>query len=129
MVATFSQSENKFLLPLNNLIKDFENENISCVTTLTFSLDNYKEQLKALKNSDIRIIIGALSTEIAPRIFCEVYNLGMYGPDYVWILQDRQEIWWNVTTECSKAVEGIILVSDYNVVAENSSSISGLVLF
>ncbi|EFA01604.1 gamma-aminobutyric acid type B receptor subunit 2 [Tribolium castaneum] len=131
VIATFCQSENKFLLPLNNLITHFENENISCVTTITFSLDNYKEQLKVLKNSDIRIIIGALSSELAPAIFCEIYNLGMYGPDYVWILQDRQEVWWNVTTHCvslelSKSVEGIILVSDYNIVGENNTSISGL---
>ncbi|RZB39861.1 gamma-aminobutyric acid type B receptor subunit 2, partial [Asbolus verrucosus] len=131
VVATFCQSEDEFLLPLNNLIADFENENISCVTTITFSLDNYKEQLKVLKNSDIRIIIGAFSIAVAQAIFCEIYRLGMYGADYVWILQDRQEIWWNSPKECSsaqlnKSVNGLILVSDHNVVTDNGTSISGL---
>lgn len=132
VVATFCQSKGEFLLPLNNLITDFEKENVTCVTSITFSLDNYKEQLKILKNSDIRILIAAMSTEVAPIIFCEVYRLGMYGDDYVWILQDRQEMWWNSRTECTsselyKSVEGLILVSDYNVLTDNNTSISGLV--
>lgn len=52
VVATFSQSENRFLLPLNELVTDLEKANVSCAATITFSLDNYKEQLKVLKVLD-----------------------------------------------------------------------------
>lgn len=48
-MATLSQSENNYLLPLNNLVTELEKENVSCITTITFSIDNFKEQLKALK--------------------------------------------------------------------------------
>ncbi|KAJ8984970.1 hypothetical protein NQ317_007840, partial [Molorchus minor] len=49
VVATFSQSENAYLLPVNHLVTDLERANVSCISTVTFSLDNYKEQLRVLK--------------------------------------------------------------------------------
>lgn len=48
-VTTFSESENYYLLPMNNLITYLESLNITCFVTITFSHDNYKEQLKDLK--------------------------------------------------------------------------------
>lgn len=94
-VTTFSESENYYLLPLNNLIAHLERSNISCFAIITFSIDNYKEQLRVLKvifyvnwcyaftalfvfqESDTRIIIGSFSKDIAPNIFCEVIYLGL----------------------------------------------------
>lgn len=133
IVATLSQSENEYLLPINKLIGELENQNVSCFTSVTFSLDNFKDQLQILKDSDVRIIIASLSTSLSAKIFCEIYRLEMYG-DYVWILQDRQEIWWRSTADCDlkqleTAVNSMILVSDYNVVSEDATSVSGLVIF
>lgn len=54
VVISFTQSENAFLLPINNLIKELEISNISCRATITFSVENYKEQLRTLK---VRFII------------------------------------------------------------------------
>lgn len=48
-VATFSQSENAFLLPINRLITQLEKVNVTSSTPITFSLDNYREQLRILK--------------------------------------------------------------------------------
>lgn len=58
----------------------------------------------------------------------------MYGPDYVWILPDHGTTWWNDTKECNphhlkRSVEGLILISHYNYLFENETSISGLVRF
>ncbi|KAF7284556.1 hypothetical protein GWI33_021939 [Rhynchophorus ferrugineus] len=118
VVATFSESENAYLLPVNQLIKELEEENITCIATVTFSIDNYKEQLRFLKALDIRIIIGSFSTKMAPRIFCEIYNLNMHGKEYVWILEKTQNQCWNITSLCSrrkiiKAMEGVVMVEDY----------------
>lgn len=69
----------------------------------------------------------------------KVYELEMFGADYVWILQDQQTNWWHninnssTTSDCissklSKSIEGVILVGDFNNrVSENQTSISGLV--
>ncbi|ENN82215.1 hypothetical protein YQE_01409, partial [Dendroctonus ponderosae] len=48
MVAAFSQSENRYLLPINHLITELEKENVTCISTVTFSSDNYKDQLQLL---------------------------------------------------------------------------------
>lgn len=62
-----------------------------------------------------------------------MYHLEMYGKDYVWILQDQAIMWWKDTQECNslflqEAVEGLIVVSDYNFLADNQTAISGLVM-
>lgn len=56
----------------------------------------------------------------------------MHGPDYVWILPDYETSWWNETKHCNpihlkEAAEGLILVSRYNFLFENQTSISNLV--
>ncbi|XP_045480347.1 gamma-aminobutyric acid type B receptor subunit 2 isoform X2 [Harmonia axyridis] len=71
IVITFTQSENAFLLPINNLVKELEMANISCKATITFSVENYKEQLKTLKDSEVRIILGSFSPALVPKILCE----------------------------------------------------------
>lgn len=44
---------------------------------------------------DTRIIIGSFSQELAPKIFCEVFKLKMFGADYAWILHESMRTtWW-----------------------------------
>lgn len=64
--------------------------------------------------------------------YSQVYELQMYGPDYVWILPDHSTPWWNATGECSndnlaRATEGLILVSHHDRLLKNETSISGMV--
>ncbi|ERL93353.1 hypothetical protein D910_10645 [Dendroctonus ponderosae] len=139
MVAAFSQSENRYLLPINHLITELEKENVTCISTVTFSSDNYKDQLQLLKKHDTRIIIGSFSVAMAPGIFCAVssfarlnpiqlsdlplkaHELGMFGAEYVWIIENRDVAWWEqMVSGCSQsqlreAVEGIILVGDFDL--------------
>lgn len=56
-VAAFCESENTFLLPLNNLVTILENANITCSSTVTFSQDNYREQLMFLKVLNVGICL------------------------------------------------------------------------
>nr|XP_022908051.1 gamma-aminobutyric acid type B receptor subunit 2 [Onthophagus taurus]XP_022908052.1 gamma-aminobutyric acid type B receptor subunit 2 [Onthophagus taurus] len=129
-VAAFCESNNVFLLPLNNLVTILENANITC-STITFSLDNYKEQLSFLKSLDTRIIIGSFSVKLAPKIMCEIFELKMFGSDYVWLLQEPDDYWWDNPIYCPKkivmeVIEGFIFISDYSFLSENVTSISGL---
>ncbi|XP_066146697.1 gamma-aminobutyric acid type B receptor subunit 2 [Euwallacea fornicatus] len=119
VVVAFSQSENQYLLPINHLITELEKDNITCMSTVTFSHDNYKEQLEVLKHLDIRIIIGSFSPALAPLIFCTAYSLGMLGNEYVWILERFNVTPWEDKANCSQhqmlaATEGIIMVEDFD---------------
>ncbi|KAF2880965.1 hypothetical protein ILUMI_25181, partial [Ignelater luminosus] len=129
-VATLTLSQQPYLLSLNNFVNELEAANISCVATITFSLENFKEQLRVLKELDTRIIIGSFSAKIAPKIFCEAFNLKMYGKDYVWILQNHNILWWkNSQKDCDhvflqKVMESLILVSDYNILLGSETAVS-----
>lgn len=66
----------------------------------------------------------------------QVYNLGMYGAEYAWILQDTYiSSWWLAEMEtpgCSSkalltAVENLIIVSSYNSIVGMGTALSGLV--
>lgn len=80
-VTTFTQSENYFLLPANRLIASLERSNVSCFAVITFSVDNYKEQLRDLKVSILEL--GGWSK----WEFIATVNHGFSGPgheDYYW---------------------------------------------
>ncbi|XP_049282429.1 gamma-aminobutyric acid type B receptor subunit 2 [Anopheles funestus] len=134
-VATFSQNEEGYSLAVNDLVTELERANITCAATISFAETDFKEQLKLLRDRDVRVIIGSFSHEIAPQVFCEVYNLGMYGAEYAWILQDTYiSSWWLSDTDssvCSSkalltAVENLIIVSSYNSIVGMGTALSGL---
>lgn len=70
------------------------------------------------------------------HLYTKAYELGMYGADYAWILQEslEQHRWWEneEKLECSlknlhSAVENVLLVSSFNNIVGGEKSISGLV--
>uniref|UniRef100_A0A182NEE9 G-protein coupled receptors family 3 profile domain-containing protein n=1 Tax=Anopheles dirus TaxID=7168 RepID=A0A182NEE9_9DIPT len=112
-VATFSQNEEGYSLAANDLVTELERANITCAATISFAETDFKEQLKLLR----------------------VYNLGMYGAEYAWILQDTYiSSWWlaeEETAACSAkalltAVENLIIVSSYNSIVGMGTALSGL---
>ncbi|XP_055685134.1 gamma-aminobutyric acid type B receptor subunit 2 [Lutzomyia longipalpis] len=134
-VTTFSQNEEIHSLAVNDLVTELETANISCAATITFAETDFKDQLRMLRDLDTRIIIGSFSNELAPKIFCEAYRLGMYGADYAWILHETLgPPWWllhSPAAECQQkqleaAVESLIIVSSHNSIVGNSVSFSGL---
>ncbi|XP_062705016.1 gamma-aminobutyric acid type B receptor subunit 2-like [Aedes albopictus] len=132
-VATFSENEEGHSLAVNDLVTDLELANITCAATISFAETDFKEQLKLLREKDIRVIIGSFSHEIAPKVFCEAYHLGMYGSEYAWILQDTHiSFWWlEQNSVCPlpillKAVENVLLVSSYNSIVGMGTALSGL---
>ncbi|KAJ8936181.1 hypothetical protein NQ318_017061 [Aromia moschata] len=78
VVATFSQSENEYLLPVNHLVTDLERMNISCISTVTFSSDNYKEQLRVLKHMGLivsRPVMNSMHLIVYYNSLCHVAGI------------------------------------------------------
>lgn len=69
---------------------------------------------------DTRIIVGSFSSSVAARIFCTVYELGMFGDDYAWIFPvQKEKDWWMDQKFCPPAeilavLEGAFFVSAYH---------------
>ncbi|GLG95157.1 Gamma-aminobutyric acid type B receptor subunit 2, partial [Gryllus bimaculatus] len=94
-VAALSQHQDVFSLAVNDLVTQLEQANVTCAATVTFSEADVEDQLRALRDMDTRIIIGSFSPEMAPKIFCEAHRLGMFGPDYAWLVPGGPDAaWW-----------------------------------
>ncbi|XP_076297713.1 gamma-aminobutyric acid type B receptor subunit 3 isoform X2 [Lasioglossum baleicum] len=138
-VTALSQTGDMYSLAVNDLVTELEQANITCTATITFAENDYKEQLRTLKELDTRIIIGSFSTKLAIQIFCEAWKLGMHGGDYAWILPgdtiDLSAIlgdWWQTAPEecthsqLSQALNGLITVKSHGSAIGNEISPSGL---
>uniref|UniRef100_A0A8D8SES4 Gamma-aminobutyric acid type B receptor subunit 2 n=1 Tax=Cacopsylla melanoneura TaxID=428564 RepID=A0A8D8SES4_9HEMI len=125
-VIALSQNLDLYSLAINDLVTHLEMSNITCRTIITFAETDFMDQLKMLKDHDVRIIIGSFSPTVAPRLFCHAHALGMTGPEYVWILafsprNFSPHNWWSKHSlegcEVEKAVEQVVLVSSVGVAA------------
>ncbi|KAL0101970.1 hypothetical protein PUN28_018493 [Cardiocondyla obscurior] len=138
-VTALSQTGDMYSLAVNDLVTELEQANITCTATITFAENDYKEQLRTLKELDTRIIIGSFSPRLAHRVFCEAWKLGMHGGDYAWILPGEAieslgitGDWWHVDigecspTQLSQTLDGLIIVKSHATVVGNETSTSGL---
>ncbi|XP_048505141.1 gamma-aminobutyric acid type B receptor subunit 2 isoform X2 [Athalia rosae] len=137
-VTALSQNGDMYSLAVNDLVTELEQANITCTATITFAANDYKEQLRTLKELDTRIIIASFSPVLAPRVFCEAWKLGMHGGDYAWILPgDAVDLsgvtgeWWHTRPEdCTSAelastLDGLVIVKSHTVVLGPNRSDSG----
>ncbi|XP_025159952.1 uncharacterized protein LOC105188609 isoform X2 [Harpegnathos saltator] len=138
-VTALSQTGDMYSLAVNDLVTELEQANITCSATITFAENDYKEQLRTLKELDTRIIIGSFSTRLAQRVFCEAWKLGMHGGDYAWILPsdtiDLSEMtgdWWYAgmgecsPSQLSQTLDGLIIVKSHATIVGDEISASGL---
>ncbi|XP_033225853.1 gamma-aminobutyric acid type B receptor subunit 2 [Belonocnema kinseyi] len=138
-VTAFSQNGDMYALAVNDLVTELEQANITCTATITFAENDYKEQLRTLKDLDTRIIIGSFSPRLAPHVFCEAWKLGMHGGDYAWILPgDTIDLsgmtgdWWHIGPEnCSpsqllQTLDGLIIVKSHGAMLADDITYSGL---
>ncbi|XP_070150184.1 uncharacterized protein Gaba-b-r3 isoform X2 [Polyergus mexicanus] len=135
-VTALSQTGDMYSLAVNDLVTELEQANITCTATITFAENDYKEQLRTLKELDTRIIIGSFSPQLAQRVFCEAWKLGMHGGDYAWILPGDTADSLGMTNdwrvgECSpsqlsQTLDGLIIVRSHATVVGDEISDSGL---
>ncbi|XP_031781805.1 gamma-aminobutyric acid type B receptor subunit 2 isoform X3 [Nasonia vitripennis] len=138
-VTTLSQTGDMYSLAVNDLVTELEQANITCTATITFAENDYKDQLFTLKELDTRIIIGSFSPQLAPKVLCEAWRLGMHGGDYAWILPDdtidlsgMTGDWWHAgqddcsPSQLSQTMNGMIIVKSHATVFGDDASYSGL---
>ncbi|KAM0735729.1 Gamma-aminobutyric acid type B receptor subunit 2 [Formica fusca] len=135
-VTALSQTGDMYSLAVNDLVTELEQANITCTATITFAENDYKEQLRTLKELDTRIIIGSFSPQLARRVFCEAWRLGIHGGDYAWILPGDTIDSLGMTNdwrvgECtpsqlSQTLDGLIIVRSHATVVGDEISDSGL---
>ncbi|XP_042863998.1 uncharacterized protein LOC122248198 [Penaeus japonicus] len=133
-VATISEDHDMYTLALNELVPALESANISLQATVTLSSEDLTEHLYTLKEKDCRIFIASFSPELARKVFCQVYHLGMQGPDYAWVLSgEAQDSWWTTTqgTNCTRnqlveAVQGAVIVTAHGSIVGEEEAVSGL---
>ncbi|XP_020287722.1 gamma-aminobutyric acid type B receptor subunit 1 isoform X2 [Pseudomyrmex gracilis] len=136
-VTALSQTGDMYSLAVNDLVQELEQANITCTATITFAENDYKEQLRTLKDLDTRIIIGSFSPQLARRVFCEAWKLGMHGGDYAWILpgdtdplemiSDRHaDIEECSSSQLTQTLDGLIIVKSHDSVVGNVMSDTGL---
>ncbi|GAB6027300.1 Metabotropic GABA-B receptor subtype 3A [Chamberlinius hualienensis] len=137
-VAIFCQNDNLFTLGINDLVQQLESANVSIGATIMFASGDYKERLYQLKEMDFRVIFASFRKQLAYDLFCEVYHLGMYGSDYVWMFHDELATpWWNsvhfttkdvrpncTITQLKAAVDGAFFVQSYNRIVGSGHSVS-----
>ncbi|XP_043802454.1 uncharacterized protein LOC122720070 isoform X3 [Apis laboriosa] len=137
-VTALSQTDDMYSLAVNDLVTELEQANITCAATITFAENDYKEQLQTLKKLDTRIIIGSFSPQLASRVLCETWKLGMHGGDYAWILPsdtidqvtktpDNSSYSEECTpSQLNQTLNGLIIVNSHDSALENEITSSGL---
>ncbi|XP_026489500.2 gamma-aminobutyric acid type B receptor subunit 2 isoform X3 [Vanessa tameamea] len=129
-VTAFSQNEEVYSLAVNELVTQLEAANITCAASITFAETDFKEQLQQLKKLDTRIIIGSFSQEMLPKIFCEAYQLGMFGAEYAWLVAGAPPRIRGVApcarVQLARALEGLVSVTAHRGIVGDIVSYSGL---
>ncbi|XP_064483101.1 gamma-aminobutyric acid type B receptor subunit 2-like [Ornithodoros turicata] len=132
-VAILHEDDKLYALPVNALLTELDSANISVSTSEGVTPNDYSERIQELKKSDCRIIIASCSSDMARKIFCEVYKQGMYGADFQWIVLGSPEPWWHDpgSSGCTKAqlrsaTESVIAVSSLSSDLLNYTTVSGL---
>lgn len=92
-VGTLYQNSPRYALPHSKLLTDLDMAKIDIAASFGFA-DELGNDLHRLKDNDVRIILGNFNESWARRIFCEAYNLGMYGRKYQWIIVSMYQQWW-----------------------------------
>ncbi|XP_038076948.1 gamma-aminobutyric acid type B receptor subunit 2-like [Patiria miniata] len=123
--------ESSFRQHFDDLAELLRTSGISVVAMETVQdVTQSQEQIKSLRQHDARIIFMGFYQEAAKYIFCQIYNSGLRGPKYVWVVPGWYAAeWWltaSVTTHgCSAEqleqlllyhifVSGVQIIDDVN---------------
>ncbi|XP_033640832.1 gamma-aminobutyric acid type B receptor subunit 1-like [Asterias rubens] len=98
-VATLCQSVPLFSLSMADLHRDATELGIEIIAAESF-VDSPGVSIENIKNVGARIIVVGVYSEMARKVFCEVYRQKMYSSKYVWIVTGWLEFnWWREPSE------------------------------
>ncbi|XP_041350845.1 gamma-aminobutyric acid type B receptor subunit 1-like [Gigantopelta aegis] len=132
-IATIHSPSNLFSVGTERLIEDMSRANMTLIRSEIVS-HSPASQIKHLKDSDVRILVGSFYEPVARQVFCEAYKVGLYGPKIVWIINGwYDKNWWYAKedTDCtvdqlSEAVEGYFTVDRLYLNPKKQLTVSGL---
>lgn len=130
-VGTIYQNEPRYALAHNRLLADLDSNGFLIEETQSFATE-VKTALAKLKEKDVRIILGNFNETWALRIFCEAYNLEMFGRAYTWLLLGTySNNWWHRHAPCSRrnltaALDTTILTDLLPLSTTGETTVSGI---
>ncbi|XP_038053698.1 gamma-aminobutyric acid type B receptor subunit 2-like [Patiria miniata] len=93
-IATLHQTKEPHVGVINALQDMVSAKNYSIIGAESFYKDPY-DALQRLKDKDVRIIVSSFYEEAVWEVFCSIYKLGMYGPNFVWMIPGYfSDGWW-----------------------------------
>ncbi|XP_007256952.3 gamma-aminobutyric acid type B receptor subunit 2 isoform X2 [Astyanax mexicanus] len=131
-VGTLTQQEERFTEVQKDLTEILNEVGVELAEAQWFFGDPCSA-VKTLKENDVRIVIGQFDEFSAAKVFCCVYQLGMFGHKYQWILSGwSQTSWWTHTgtSNCSaqsilNAMEGTVSVDFETLSSRHTRGVSG----
>ncbi|XP_074617775.1 gamma-aminobutyric acid type B receptor subunit 2-like isoform X2 [Acropora palmata] len=84
--ALYVEVVNDFAERNKNFNVVYEGINSQLQTSDNKLQNTVRGHLNKLKDQDFKIFLGVFGEVAASLVFCELYRMGMYGPEYVWIL-------------------------------------------
>ncbi|KFD49367.1 hypothetical protein M513_09730 [Trichuris suis] len=107
--ALVQNDDSRYSLLMDAFTTTLEREhNVAVLASRGFSSKkmDIKTSLEALKVKDARIIVGGFNSTFASSVFCQAYQMNLYGAEYVWIIAGfHEEQWWLRSTKrlsCSR---------------------------
>ncbi|XP_027036420.1 gamma-aminobutyric acid type B receptor subunit 2-like isoform X2 [Pocillopora damicornis] len=140
VVYDFLDTAGLYVKVVSNLIEkaDFKIIGFEAINTGEISpeLDvniDIQVKLKKLKDLDAKIFFGAFNGRGASLVFCNLYKMGMYGPEFVWILHPDAETVkdWSeyANVERSKNKTGTCTTEEYEEVADRTIILDKKILY
>lgn len=93
-----------------------------------------KTKLEKLKDLDAKIFLGEFNKRGASLVFCELYKMGLYGPEFVWILHPDAgtiEDWFQIAEgeRINKNKSGTCTKEQYQKAADRSFILEKNILY
>ncbi|ELT94338.1 hypothetical protein CAPTEDRAFT_192959 [Capitella teleta] len=130
-MATLHQQDDLFSSTVNELHSALEDSDIELITAEIFSSDAVTN-LRNIQNKNARIIFYDSYEGPGRQTFCEIYEMGLYGPRYQWIIPGWwAPDWFNTNdTRCTRdqlltAVQYALTVTDLKEDLSQSTTDSG----
>ncbi|KAL5009805.1 hypothetical protein ScPMuIL_012110 [Solemya velum] len=132
-VATIHQALEFFSAVTEDFLEKIRNTDIDVVTSEIF-YDNPMSQLENMKKHDVRIIFAGCYADMAVRILCQAYKMGLYGHKIVWIFPGWYAThWWQTENQdgCSReqmdrAADGHLVTGHFYLNPKQKRGIAGL---
>ncbi|XP_041350736.1 gamma-aminobutyric acid type B receptor subunit 1-like [Gigantopelta aegis] len=132
-IATIHQPYPLFSVSTDHLLRLMKQNGLEIVRSEIIG-ENPAIQLQKIKDHGARIIVGSFYGDMAVRIFCEAYKIGLYGPQIVWFIPAwYKKDWWKIrypSVTCTEeqmreAVDGYFTVSRIHVNPKPEMTVSG----